>query len=49
MSDIQTFDWGTWAAWVESLSPQGKTSLVARVAYQLTMAARECYEPGLVE
>jgi len=46
MSEIQTFDWGTWAAWVENLSQQEKTSLVARVAYELTIAARESYEPA---
>ena len=46
MSDGLGFNWQMFAKWVESLDLQGKLMVVARIAHQLTMAARDTYEPG---
>ena len=46
MSDSQNFDWASFASWVEGLDRQTKTSFLARVAHELTVLARDTYEPG---
>jgi hypothetical protein len=46
MSDSQNFDWASFARWAGGLDRQGKTSFLARVAHELTVLARDTYEPG---
>lgn len=46
MSDDQTADWGTVAGWLAGLDQNKKVSVLARVAHELTILARDTYEPG---
>jgi hypothetical protein len=40
------FDWDSFITRVELLDHQGKAVLLAKAAYELTMRARDTYEPG---
>ena len=40
------FDWGSFITRVEQLDNHGKAILLAKAAHELTMRARDTYEPG---
>jgi hypothetical protein len=40
------FDWASFITQLEQMDRQGKAVLLAKAAYELTMRARETYEPG---
>lgn len=40
------FDWGSFITRAGQLDRQGKAALLAKTAHELTMRARDTYEPG---
>jgi len=46
MSDDPKVDWTTLAGWLAGLDRNEKVTVLARVAHELTMLARDTYEPG---
>lgn len=48
MSDTNNFDWPSFARRLGEADRQAKASVLARVAYELTVRARDTYEPGTI-
>ncbi len=49
MTDASTFDWASFVRSLEGADRQDKASILAQVAHELTVLARDTYDPGSLQ